>query len=347
MPPEAVGVGLPLAFGDGVEGLEIEGLQRPIQHRGNLERSVFAVALGDVDPTQRLRSITACLQSVYGGALLGRVRSGLLVHSRRAPPLVLGPSRHRENLRAVRVGEQVLQSFHLVPPARGGGLYDTRLEPTHRGFCLLKLGFTEGSALVRGGTSLLNRPLLCSVSPLIKLSRNPGPAGSPPAFAGRDVAEGRTEPGATPIRPISGRPSPLPASATRSTLRRSLWFAYPALGGPRSEEVCAAYRVLETEERIGLGAPCPPAAFVAHGRGLGSPDARCGAIVAPACQHVWPVVPDDVYQEFASARHALHPRPSLPCAGSYVRASRSGRPEMGGIRCPRPLHGPLPRRSAS
>src|SRR5579872_4472892 len=53
--------------------------------------------------------------------------------------------------------------------------------------------------------------------------------------------------------------------------------AYPAAGCPEVEEVYGAYRVLETEDRIGLGSPCPPAALSAHGRDTGSPDARCGA----------------------------------------------------------------------
>jgi len=60
-----------------------------------------------------------------------------------------------------------------------------------------------------------------------------------------------------------------------------------------------------------------------------SPRSRCVAILAPARKHLWPVVRDDVYQEFTYVSHAVHPGPLPPDAGSDIFASRSGCSRIG------------------
>jgi len=88
---------------------------------------------------------------------------------------------------------------------------------------------------------------------VIKLSRDSGPAGSQPAFAERDMS---TASRAAPQR-LSGAIT-VPAFAF-SRIRYPQYHsaapcgsAYPAAGCPEVEEVYGAYRVLETEDRIGL-----------------------------------------------------------------------------------------------
>src|SRR5882762_58213 len=49
---------------------------------------------------------------------------------------------------------------------------------------------------------------------------------------------------------------------------------------------------------------------------------RC--LLAQASQHLWLVNFDDVYREFTSVHHTIHPAPSPPDAGRYTVPSRFG-----------------------
>ena len=57
-PPKAIGMAVGLGFRDGIEAEQVESLHGSIGHGGNPEASPFAVALGDVHPAERLRSMT-------------------------------------------------------------------------------------------------------------------------------------------------------------------------------------------------------------------------------------------------------------------------------------------------
>ena len=46
-----------------------------------------------------------------------------------------------------------------------------------------------------------------------------------------------------------------------------------------------------------------------HDKERESPCARYRALVAPALQHLWLVICDDVYPAFTWVRHTIHPRP--------------------------------------
>ena len=47
----------------------------------------------------------------------------------------------------------------------------------------------------------------------------------------------------------------------------------------------------------------------AHDKERESPCARYSALLAQACQHLWLVFCDDVYQAFTWVRHTIHPSP--------------------------------------
>jgi hypothetical protein len=74
----------------------------------------------------------------------------------------------------------------------------------------------------------------------------------------------------------------------------------------------------------GVGALSPPVALRVHDRVLSRPCTRYSALLAQACQHLWLVAHHDVYREFASAHHTIHPAPSPPDAGRYTVPSRFG-----------------------
>src|SRR5215510_5548887 len=88
-----------------------------------------------------------------------------------------------------RVGQQMLESFHLPPSAGLHRLHDTRLEPTHGA---VERGPVKGIPLhlsVGDCTSSYDCcHLLCLPDRLAKFSREERPEGSQPAFAWGDVA---------------------------------------------------------------------------------------------------------------------------------------------------------------
>src|SRR4051794_35714237 len=71
-PPKAIGMAVGLGFRDGVEAEQVECLHGPIGHRGDPEAASLAIALGDVHPAERLRSITVPTQGAESGRLGSR-----------------------------------------------------------------------------------------------------------------------------------------------------------------------------------------------------------------------------------------------------------------------------------
>src|SRR5262249_32106879 len=67
--PKAIGVAVGLRFRDGIEAEQVQGLHGSIGHGGNPEASPLIVALGDVHPAERLRSITVPAQGAESGRL--------------------------------------------------------------------------------------------------------------------------------------------------------------------------------------------------------------------------------------------------------------------------------------
>jgi hypothetical protein len=69
LPPEAIGMAVGVGFRDGIEPEQVECLHGPVGHRGDPEAAPLAVALGDVHPAERSRSITVPTQGAEGGRL--------------------------------------------------------------------------------------------------------------------------------------------------------------------------------------------------------------------------------------------------------------------------------------
>ena len=180
-------------------------------------------------------------------------------------PLVLRHSSHRQRLGAERVSQQVLQGAHLAPPARLYGLHETGLEPAHDPVGASPVNGVPLCRVVGDRTSTpcrwrgrCCRHLRCLLSRLLRCSRDERPDGSLPAFAWGHVADS-----ATPIPPITGRPSLFPASSTRS-----------AIGGPYGTRSLAgalrAYQVPPPSPN-GDGALFPPVVLSAHVTGHVTP----------------------------------------------------------------------------
>jgi len=108
--------------------------------------------------------------------------------------------------------------------------------------------------------------------------------------------------GATPLHPITGWPSLLPSSSSRTSIGSPCGSLSPA-GDVRG------YHVPSQSHTNGLGALCPPVACTAHDKERGSPCTRYSALLAQACQHLWLVFFDDVYRAFTWVRHTIHPSP--------------------------------------
>ena len=134
------------------------------------------------------------------------------------------------------------------------------------------------------------------------------PQGSQPACASGDVA--------TRIRPITGRPSlfPTPLPAPPSV---GLTTSLPSFRKERYG--LTTFHKVDTH---GLGALSPPGALGVHDRVLSRPCTRYGALLAQACQHLRLAAHHDVYQEFTSVHHTMHPAPSPPDAGRDTVPSR-------------------------
>src|SRR5439155_16621815 len=90
---------------------------------------------------------------------------------------------------------------------------------------------------------------------------------------------------------------------------------------PRVEEQYGlpTFRKVDTH---GLGALCSPVAWDVHDRVLSRLCTRYSAFLAQASQHLWLVAHHDVYREFTSVHHTIHPAPSPPDAGRYIVPSR-------------------------
>ena len=131
-PPKAIGMAVGLRFRDGIEAEQVEGLHGSIGHRGNPEAAPFAVALGDVHPAERLRSITVPTQGAESGRLGLRCVPEDSVHTGSLRTRITDDSQDGQSPATERVREQIDQSLDFIPSALRDGLHDTRLEPTDR-----------------------------------------------------------------------------------------------------------------------------------------------------------------------------------------------------------------------
>ena len=119
-------------------------------------------------------------------------------------------------------------------------------------------------------------------------------------------------------RPITGRPSLCP-TLIPAPLLVGLTASLPSIQKERY-----GLTTFHKVNKDGLGALCSPVALGVHDRVAVRPCARYSAILAQACQHLWLVPVDDVYQEFTYVHHTIHPAPSPPDAGRYTVPSRFG-----------------------
>src|SRR3954452_23303033 len=130
--PKAIGVAVGARFRDGIETEQVECLRGSIGHRGNPEATSFAVALGNVHPAERLRSITVPTQGAERGRLGFRCVPEDSVHTGSLRTRITDDSQNGQSPATKRVREQIDQSLDFVPSALCNSLHDTRLEPTDR-----------------------------------------------------------------------------------------------------------------------------------------------------------------------------------------------------------------------
>jgi hypothetical protein len=166
-------------------------------------------------------------------------------------------------LRTGQISYPISGSSLSKPPCDGVrptlyGLHDTGLEPAHDPIgaspvngvpvCRVVGDRTSTPCRLRGRCC---RHLLCLLSRLLRCSRDERPDGSLPAFAWGHVASG-----ATPLPPMTGGPSLVPSSSTRS-----------AIGGPYgTRSLAGALRADQVPPASpnGDGALFPPVVWGAH-----------------------------------------------------------------------------------
>ena len=154
--------------------------------------------------------------------------------------------------------------------------------------------------------------LLCR---FLRRSRAETPQGSLPACASSHVA---CQTGATRIRPITGRPSLFPTPIPAPLLVGLAAFL-PFL---RKERY--GLTTFHKIDKDGLGALCSPVALDVHDRVMARPGTRYSALLAQASQHLWLASCYDVYREFTSVHHTIHPAPSPLDASRYTVPLRFG-----------------------
>src|SRR5215471_432167 len=131
-PPKAIGVAVGLRFRDGIEAEQVESLHGSIGHGGNPEAAPLAVALGDVHPAERLRSVTVPTQGAKSGRLGLRCVPEDSVHTGGLRTRIIDHSQDGQSPATERVREQINQSLDFIPSALRNSLHDTRLKPTNR-----------------------------------------------------------------------------------------------------------------------------------------------------------------------------------------------------------------------
>ena len=122
--------------------------------------------------------------------------------------------------------------------------------------------------------------------------------------------------GATRIHPIAEWPSLFPTPLPAVPLV-GLTTSLPSFQKERYG--LTTFHKVDTH---GLGALSPPGALGVHDKVLSRPCTRSSALLAQACQRLWLGAHHDVYQEFTSVHHTIHPAPSPPDAGRYTVPSR-------------------------
>src|SRR3954462_12391796 len=118
-------------------------------HR-NPETAQLAIALGNVHPAERLRSVTVPTQGGESGRLGLRCVPEDSVHTGSLRTRITDDSQDGQSPATERVREQIDQSLDFIPSALRNGLHDTRLEPTNRSpdlppFDGVPVGRTPGS----------------------------------------------------------------------------------------------------------------------------------------------------------------------------------------------------------
>jgi hypothetical protein len=151
--PEPVGVRVSSRLGNRVQGQQVQSLHRSVSHGRDGEGPLSAIALWNVDTSQRLRTVSSLPERVHRRYLLFWRGPGFPIDARSSFASVFCHSPHRKSLAAERVGEQVLQRFHFAPLARLSCLRDTGLEPTNVALGLTPVDLMPCQRLVGGCTN--------------------------------------------------------------------------------------------------------------------------------------------------------------------------------------------------
>ncbi len=228
-PPKAIRMAVGLRFSDGIETEQVECLHGSIGHRGNPETAPLAVALGNVHPAERLRSVTVPTQGAESGPLGFRCVPEDSVHTGGLRTRITDDSQDGQGPATERVREQIDQGLDFIPSALRDGLHDTRLEPTDGAPDLLPV---DGMPVRRPIGSRTSRHFcrrhIC-LSPFVgwpRFSRDGTPEGSQPAFAARGCRPWADSPS---IRSATERRWLVPSSLLRCLI--SLLCSQPSSRG--------------------------------------------------------------------------------------------------------------------
>ena len=131
--PKPIRVWVGVRFGNGVQGLQIQRLHCSVLHCRDTQRTFLPIELRNIHPSQWESFIASLLHLVYGHPLFFRVFPEDFIDSRSVLTLVFCHSSDSKSLAAERVGQQVLQGFHLMPLT---GLHCLHKAPCGRLFTL-------------------------------------------------------------------------------------------------------------------------------------------------------------------------------------------------------------------
>src|SRR5437870_3715973 len=259
---EAIGVRIAQSLRDRIQGQQVQGLHRPVVHRGDRQRALAmrAITLRHVDAPERASAIASLPQFSDGACFLLRGIPHTTVNPRGLPAIVVRHPLHGKGFAAERVGQEVLQGTDLAPSSRLHCLHKTRLEPPHRPVDGIPVNGVPGPRASGERTSLCcHRCHLPSLfQKLAKLSCDERPDGRLPACAWGDIA-----------RALNPYPPHYRMAFASSILlcphayRLALRLAFPY--GKRTGFPCSV-----SVTTNGVGALCPPGACDAHDKEGGS-----------------------------------------------------------------------------
>ena len=257
---------------EGIQGQQVQGLHRPVVHRGARQRAraLRALALRNGDAPVRARAPAALSPGPASACLLLRGLLHPTISPRGLPAVVVRHPLHGTGCAAARGGQEMVHGTDLAPSSRLHCLPTTRLEPPHRPVDGLPVHGVPGHRASGAGPRQCGhrgpRPARCQ--PVAQCSGDARPDGRLPAGAWGYGARAR-HPSPAHDRVACASSLLLVPHACRRALRR----AVPC--GRRPGFPCVVAGTTH-----GGGARCPPVAW--------RPMTRHGEVLVPAPGPCWP-----------------------------------------------------------